>query len=78
MTGATFKITHQNPDYCQDMEQAFGIKDSEGKSYREVFFGRESNTGRIYLGIRGNQHTLIAQLDDIARNTLIAFLSSTK
>ena len=45
--------------------------------YKEVYFGREGNTGRIYIAIKGNNnHCQIAQLDEIAIKTLIAFLTT--
>ena len=74
MTGATFRITHQNPNYLEEAEEAFGIEDSDDGAYKEVFFGRESNTGRIYLGIKGNRTTQIAELDNIAEKVLLGFL----
>lgn len=77
MCGATCKITHQNPVYLVEMENHFRMKDSENGGYREVFLGKESNTGRLCIGIAGKKHTLFASLDDVAKKTLIAFLSAS-
>jgi hypothetical protein len=75
MCGATLKITHQNPDYLKEAEEAFGITDSSKGGYKEVYMGREANTGRVYIGIKGNSgQAQIAKLDNIAKETLLAFL----
>lgn len=79
MTGATYKATHQNPSYLTEAETAFGISDYNQGAYKEVFFGREANTGRVYLGIKGNGgHAQIAELDNVTEGVLLAFLKGNK
>lgn len=76
MIGATCRITHQNTDNTSDVENAFGVKESEKGGYREVFLAKDGNTGTLFLGIGGNRDVLIAQLDDVARRTFLAFLQA--
>lgn len=78
MTGATCKITHQNPDGEFGLRETFGIKDSEEGGYWEVFLGKDGCTGQIYLGIKGNRYALFAKLDDVAKKTLLAYLTAVK
>lgn len=81
MTGATFRITHQNPANYVDMKTAFDISDSEeyndaqGTGYKEIYFARESNTGKVYLAIKGNLYCEMAMLDEGAKRILREFLS---
>jgi len=76
MIGATCRITHQNvADYWKtEVEQAFDVKDSENGGYREVYLAKEGNTGRLFIGVGGNRYTLVAELNDVAKRTFLAFL----
>ena len=82
MTGITLKATHQNPDHYKEMEEAFGIKDTDVDralkcgGYRAVYIGRCNNNGKLYIGIKGNRHCVLAQLDEATCNCFAQLISS--